>query len=282
MDLNYYFTKMKKVKYILSLTIGLIILSCFPTSNLVEQKPFDCEISNVPLRDFKVDGLGALYILDIRNQLSMLDPNMQLQYEYFNNSLGDLTYFDTTNPRKIILFYADFQKLIFLDNTLSEIGRVDIEYNFPYDVRAIGSSRDDKLWIYDATDYRLKKVDNDGSILLQSNPMETFLEISFVPDYIIEYKNNVYMIKEGTGVAVFDNFGNYVKYIGCENCYSIQFGKEMMIYLQDQVMSAQSIVSAVLPKEEIKNMSPGITQAFLFERNIYYLEGQCLKKLSID
>lgn len=274
--------KTTKVKYSLSaiLLVFLFLISC----GTVKQVPveFTCELLPAPIKSFKIDALGNIYTISRSNRLKVYDAGMNQLFEYFNNGLGEISYIDVTNSRKIILFFAGFQKMLFLDNTLSEIGRFDIDFNLPYDIRAMGSTRDNNLWIYDALDYKLKKIDNAGKIILESNPVESYLDISIAPDYIIEYNNEVLLIEENKGIAVFDNFGNYLRYIGLLEGVSISVANGSLIYMKGKVLMQMMLENKFIEPQEIKTVPTRVGTAYIFRNDLYYLEHGCLKVQALN
>ena len=272
---------MKMVRYILKILVTFFLLNSCITTN-IQDTPFVCELSKYPLKFVKVDLLGNIYTVDQKNRLKVFDQNMKLLFEYYNNGLGNISFLDITNPRKIIVFFPGFQKMIFLDNTLSEIGRVNTETNLPYDIRAIGSSRDNNLWIYDALDYRLKKIDPEGKTILESNPLESYLQLDILPNYIIEYNNEVFLIEENLGAAVFDNFGNYLRFTSLKSGSSINYYKEGLVYVQDQNLIRQSIENRLEEPIILYSFNKAVQSVFMYKKTLYYLENNCLKKAQLN
>jgi hypothetical protein len=265
------------VKYILNLSLCFFLCSCSISKQV--QDSFQCDLINEPIAFFKVDVFGNLYTVDSKNQLRVYDQNLNLLFEYFNNRLGQIDQIDISNPRKIILFFSGFQKMIFLDNTLSEIARVDFESNIlPFDIRAIGSSRDNNIWIYDASDYKLKKIDPSGKILIESNPLESYLKIDLIPNYIIEYNNEVFLVEENIGFVVFDNFGNYLRYNLIENISSVHFQSNVMIYNQNGVVYTQNLKNTLIESNKIADLPSHVRIAFMSKKGIFYLDNNCLTK----
>ncbi len=252
------------------------MLSCISTNN--NSNKFECNLIKVPLKTFKIDPFGHIYTIDNKNRLNVYDADLKLLFEYYNNGLGDISYLDITNPRKIILFFSGFQKMVFLDNTLSEIGRLNLDFNLPYDIRAMGSSRDNNIWIYDATDYKLKKIDSNGKVILLSNPIESFLNINIVPHYIIEYNNEVYLIEEGEGIAVFDNFGNYLSFVPFKGGSSLSFQTNALIYVKEAAIYLKNYENKFEADQKIKAVPTSVRTAYIFKNYIYYLENNCLQK----
>src|SRR5687768_4036966 len=64
------------------------------------------------------DDLGNAYMVE-KNELKKYSAEGILLATYSNNNLGDLTVVDASDPLKLLLFFKDLSKIIFLDNTLS-------------------------------------------------------------------------------------------------------------------------------------------------------------------
>ncbi len=65
-------------------------------------------------------------------------------------SLGKITQADIINPLKILLFYQDTNTVVFLDNTLNEIERININ-TLPQNIFAqrVTNAGNNQLWIFD-------------------------------------------------------------------------------------------------------------------------------------
>ncbi len=275
---DYNFSKMIREGSILRALLFASLLLCQCIANQKVTTPFECSLIDKPIKDFKVDAFGNFYTIERSNRFKLYDPQFNLLFEYFNNGLGEISHVDITNPRKIILFFGGFQKMVFLDNTLSEVGRFGVDFNLPYDIRAIGSSRDNNIWIYDATDYRLKKIDPQGATLLTSNPLESYLELEISPNLIIEYNNEVFIIEEGKGVAVFDNFGNYLRFLALGSAYSFSMIDNSMVYLKGNEILKEQIGNVFSDPMQITTVPSNLRTAYIIKNEVFYLENSCLKK----
>ena len=259
-------------KYILSI---LLFIGCTVIKPAVSG--FSCDLLNEEVKDFKFDVFGNLYTIDLRNRLKVYDRDLNFLFEYYNNILGEISFVDVTNPKKIILFFNGFQKVIFVDDTLSEIGRYEGEFT----ILAVGSSRDNNIWIYDGLDYRIKKISSAGKMILESNPLESYHNINITPDYIIEYNNMVYMVEEGSGIAILDNFGNFSRYLPFENGSSLVLRDESFIYLKNNILT-QQLVNSFEDERQIKTVPTSVETAYILKRSVYFLDQNCLKSLSLD
>jgi len=94
------------------------------------------------------DGLGNNYY---SKENVFIKQNETQKWEYKNVSLGKITSVDFVNPLKIVVFYADFNTIITLDNQLNEIQKLNL---FAIDntifASKVGMSSKNQFWIYNA------------------------------------------------------------------------------------------------------------------------------------
>lgn len=94
-----------------------------------------------------IDNLGANYFVKDNTFFREKDEKIT---QYNNISFGRIEKADIINPMNIVLFYKDFNAVVFLDNQLNEIRRINFsEYREPLVVAATGNASQNRLWIYD-------------------------------------------------------------------------------------------------------------------------------------
>jgi hypothetical protein len=110
-----------------------------------------------------------------------IDSVGNILFKYNQNLYGQLKLVDATNPMKLILSYPDYGTVVMLDNTLSEVGVVSLKKIGIYDYHALCfSSRDNNCWVFDENDYKLKKIDRNNNIILESTDMFQQLDMPFI------------------------------------------------------------------------------------------------------
>src|SRR3972149_5745424 len=70
---------------------------------------------------FEIDQLGNFYLIN-SNTLVQYSPNLVKKQQYTNNFSGKVTHIDVNDPLRILLFYKDFNQVVFLDRALSLLG----------------------------------------------------------------------------------------------------------------------------------------------------------------
>jgi hypothetical protein len=179
-----------------------------------------------------VDNFGNFYVV-CENQVLKFDKDGVYQVRFEEVKQGRIGSIDVTNPFKLIIYYPDFMKAIVLDKFLTFL----VSYNFfdlgYTDITAVGSSADGYLWFYDATDFRLKKIDVTGNVQLQSQPVNQLIDRVITPNFILEKNGQVYVNDTASGILVFDNFGAYYKTIPIRGLEKFHILQEQIVYFQE-------------------------------------------------
>lgn len=158
--------------------------------------------------DFTVDNLDNIYVLSSGNQIKKYNANGD-SVAVFNNikKFGRATFIDVSNPLKILLYYRDFATVVMLDRYLNAVNSIDLRKHHILQAKAIGQSYDNKIWVYDEIDNKLKKVDEEGKLLQETPDFRLLLNIAPSPLKIFDENRYVYVYDSTYGVYVFDYFG---------------------------------------------------------------------------
>src|SRR5436190_12048354 len=158
--------------------------------------------------DFTVDNLDNIYILNSRNQIKKLNANGDSVAIYNDiKKYGSATFIDVSNPLKILLYYKDFATVVFLDRFLNAVNTIDLRKQNILQVKAIGQSYDNKIWVYDELESKLKKIDEEGKLLLETTDFRLLLGKAPSPIKIFDEDRFVYLYDSIQGIYVFDYFG---------------------------------------------------------------------------
>jgi archaellum component FlaG (FlaF/FlaG flagellin family) len=157
---------------------------------------------------FAVDNLDNIYILNSRNQIRKYNANGD-SVAIFNDvrKFGQVTYMDVSNPLKVLLYYKDFATVVMLDRFLNVRNTIDLRRSNILQVQAIGQSYDNKIWVYDELENKLKKIDEDGALLQETADFRLLLQQAPAPVRIFDENKYVYLYDTLKGVYVFDYFG---------------------------------------------------------------------------
>lgn len=158
--------------------------------------------------DFTTDNLDNIYVLNSRNQVKKYNLNGDSVAVYNDvKKFGQASLIDVSNPLKILLYYKDFATVVMLDRFLNVVNTVDLRKQGILQARTIGQSYDNKIWVYDELEAKLKKIDEDGKLLLETPDFRLLLSQSVAPVKIADENKYVYLYDPAKGVFVFDYFG---------------------------------------------------------------------------
>lgn len=157
---------------------------------------------------FKVDNLDNIYLLNSSDQLKKLNPNGD-SVAVFNNvrKSGKVSLIDVSNPLRVLLYYRDYGQIIMLDRLLNIRNTIDLRRQSIFQVRAVCLSYDNKIWLYDEFDHRLKKIDEDGNLLFETADFRQLFGNAFSFSSITDVNGLIYLYDRALGVYVFDYYG---------------------------------------------------------------------------
>jgi hypothetical protein len=194
---------MKKKLSILIILLGPLMLSAQSDTSFSLLK-----IIKGDFVDFAVDNLDNMYVLTSRNQVKKYNSNGDSAGLYNDvRKFGQATLIDVSNPLKVLLYYRDFATVVMLDRFLNVVNTTDLRKQGILQARAIGQSYDNKIWVYDELEAKLKKVDEDGKLLQETPDFRLLLTESVSPVKIADENKYVYLYDPARGVYVFDYFG---------------------------------------------------------------------------
>jgi hypothetical protein len=154
------------------------------------------------------DKLSNFYLITPGNAVEKYDSTGRQVARYTNNRLGQAAAVDAFNPLRILLWYADFQTLVFLDRTLNEMGQLNLNAVGYPTAQCVANSLDGNIWLYDNASFQLLKISPDGALLAQSEPLNFFtrLQDSGLAPSIRLNAERVLLGLPGTGLFAFDHF----------------------------------------------------------------------------
>jgi hypothetical protein len=188
---------------------------------------------DVPIKFATTDKLQQIYVVTPEDKVIKFDPRGKEMTNYTNNYLGDIQWVDPTNPINIVVYYPDLQTLVTLDVTMNEISRTNlVNFGF-FNIKAICSSNDGNIWIYDDLEFRLKKIDRNGRILMSSENLLLLLNGPFKPTQMQERNNRVFALIPDEGIYIFDNMGNFDTVISNPDILRFQLSANKIGYIHD-------------------------------------------------
>ncbi len=173
------------------------------------------------VNSFTIDNLGNFYIITPVGYLKKLNAKGD-SLNVFNDirRYGGISLMDVTNPLKILLYYRDFSTVLMLDRFLNQLNTIDLRKSGIFQAKAVGLSYDNNLWVYDEQAARLKKIDEEGKLMMETVDLRQVLTVVPSPEKLIDRDGFVYLYDKKNGLYVFDYYGmikNELPITGLEN-----------------------------------------------------------------
>jgi hypothetical protein len=187
------------------------------------------------------DRLGNIYVITNSNTLEKYAADGQSPMRYTNNQLGTPACIDVVNPLKIMVWYADFRTIVFLDRSLTELGRLDLPaVGFP-NIRTIAGTPDGNLWTYDDAAFLVRKMEPDGTILFESQNLSLLTHKTLNIACIRDDGNQVYLANPNEGLMILDAYAQSSRTRLMKNLTDFQIIGNLLYTLQGNVLHIENL-----------------------------------------
>ncbi len=167
--------------------------------------------------DFEIDKLGNIYLVK-DNVVGKYDADMNFVCSYDNYSAGTISSLDVANPFKVIVFYSEYNKLIYLDSKLSELrSPILVDDAGFYNVQVVCSSSFGGFWIFDEQNSCVRRIGSDLSTTQQGTSLYEELGDANVVE-MQETISYIFLMSDNGKILVLDKFGNFYRSIEAEAC----------------------------------------------------------------
>jgi streptogramin lyase len=155
-----------------------------------------------------VDNAGNIYVVNNRSQLKKLSAAGDSIAVYNDvKRFGNITSVDVVNPFKILVFYAESASIVILDRFLSARSVVDLKKTNSQSAKAVCLSYDNNIWLYDESNGKIRKLDDNGNILFESTDLRNALNVAPSFQHIVDDNRSLYLYDPSLGWYVFDYYG---------------------------------------------------------------------------
>jgi hypothetical protein len=158
--------------------------------------------------NFTVDDPGNIFLINSSGQIKKLVSNFDSVGLYnTEQQYGNVTSVDATNPLKILVYYNDFTTAVVLGRFLEVRNIINIQSYGILQAKVITHSYDNNYWLFDEWDRKIKKINDNGKVLLESADFSMLFKESFSPSYLIDINGLLYLYDYSRGWLVFDYYG---------------------------------------------------------------------------
>jgi hypothetical protein len=168
---------------------------------------------SAPSASFYPDHIENIYFLD-DHRIIKIETATGNRLEYGSLSAGSITWADVSNPFQILVFYRDFNRILFLNNRMAPLRREINMSDLGIDKAILAcTSGQGGFWVFSERDNRIVYFDQQLQRSHQSMNINSIVGASLQPSYMIEFQNRLYLHVPLEGILVFDRFATYLKTI---------------------------------------------------------------------
>ena len=209
-----------------------LMLFCF---SFVKQDQSQRRVIKTKLNYFVTDNIGNVYTIKDDELIKYLVSG-KLFARYSNLKLGSISTVDATNPLKILLYYRDFQQIVFLDNQLTTNSE-------PISLEALGYEQTDlvcagannSFWIYDKQNNELVRFNEASKKVCSTGNLKQILQADLKPNFMKEHNGFLFLNSPETGIYVFDIFGTFSRIISLKNLKQFEANEDIIYFQRDSI-----------------------------------------------
>ncbi len=254
------------------------IAQIIQNDSVVSQQKFIFE-QTIPgsFSNFNVDAIGNIYLITPTDQLKKIKPDGKLTAVYNDvKRFGKISTIDVRNPLKIIVYYKNYSAIVVLDKLLTFRNQIELKPLQYFDVNAVANAYDNNIWIYDEQNFKLKKLDEKGGILLESADLRNMFDVAPSAEKLIDEDNFLYLIDQEQGVFIFDYYGGFNRRIPLNGLSQIHVEKNCLTGFTDTIMEVIQLKNLESKKYSLPILAEKIKSLNFINNKLYILTQKSL------
>lgn len=243
-----------------------LLSSCFLIAQVqeIDRKGLKAEM-------FKLDKLGNFYFVE-NNVLTKTDKDLSPLCTFDEFSWGEITLIDVSDPLRVLVFYKDFNRVIYLDKNFAELRDPilldDIEY---FNISVLATSQQGGFWIFDNQKAQVVSLDQNLSISQKGTNLYALTNGAEVTDMQISTDYIVLKTQQNT-ILILDKFANYYSQVQSNVDSPFCLDNNLLYTLEDNSIYVLDINTKItdvieLPLSDIKDFEISGSKIFVLSEN---------------
>lgn len=205
---------MKTAKNILSEFVKLlfVLLLFFQFEKLNAQSDLIQKCTQtVNAKEVRLDLMGNTYLIsDNSLKRNLICHNDFVQFQFPFN--GHRVTIDPSNSFKILLFFPNSRKIVYLNNYLSSVKELTLPDVIRTDeIPLVCSSYNNGIWLYNLSQNSLVRYNADFNKQYEVYLTAIIDNPTLNPTQLFEVNNQLFLGIPNYGVLIFDKFGSFIK-----------------------------------------------------------------------
>jgi hypothetical protein len=150
---------------------------------------------------------------------------------------GKIYSVDPVNPMKTLVYYKDFNTILFLDNFMNQVGEAVRLQDYGLErVTAVCSSYNNGLWVFDSGSNELIRLDAQFNIAFRTGRLQQATGFVPEPQKMIERNDRLYINDVGHGVLVYDVYGAYLGLLPFKGLKDFTVVNEKLLFVSNDTL----------------------------------------------
>lgn len=213
------------------------------------------------------DPLGNIYLVKDNNTVLKLNSKGDSIGIFNEIKKGKVTQIDATNPLRTLLFFAEYNQIVVLNNMLTQKNVMRLNMIGLNNVAAIANSADGNIWLYDPSFGSLLKIDEQMDVI-QTADLRNLYQNPTAPTAMVEHERSLYIADTTDGIRKFDLFGFYNTTFPFK-VSNLQFFTTSMVYFASPYLYSYNMQS--FSEQKILLPQPEAIVSVRIERNNVYI-----------
>jgi len=176
-----------------------------------------------------VDRPGELYITTSKGQIKRFDVEGNMVSEY---NRDPITLFDPRDGARLFAYYRKDQHYAYLNPSFETTAVHTLDSSMVIEPWLACASGDHNLWIFDAADKTLKRINVATSSIDAAIQLTDLTDLSAL-EYMREYQGFLFLHHRDKGILVYSSMGRYLRSIGGKGVKSFNFIGEELYYVEN-------------------------------------------------
>lgn len=179
----------------------------------------------------ETDYLNSFYYVSEEN-LYRLSADGRPTGSHTAKIYGNIYSVDPTNPMKTLVYYRDFNTIMFLDNMMTQVGDPVMLQDLGLERTSVVSrSYNNGIWVFDSGNNELIRLDAQLNISHRTGRLNQVTGFIPEPVSMIERNNKLFMNDPQRGIHVFDIYGTFLKTLPFKELNDFDVYEEKLFYI---------------------------------------------------
>ena len=214
-----------------------------------------------------IDDFGNTYVIT-KSEILKYNVTGELIKSFSTKRYGSIDFVDVTNPLKILVYYKDFQQIIFLDNQLTASSNmISLETIGLEQTSLVCTSANNSFWLYNKQNNSLLRYSEKSQQLVKIDNLKRVLDIDIKPNFMKEKSNYLYLNCPNEGILVFDIYGSFLKTIPIKNITEFDIQNSNVFYFKNKTLNEYSSQTFNTTQKEFTD---SLLSTVYWQNNVFY------------